>query len=177
MVNVTGEGATAGPAEVARSPADGYTLLLNTSAHAYSAALARNIAYDPLKDFVPVAALTTQPYVLLTGKSAGFATLHELIAAAKHARASSRSDQPESAPARTSVPWRSTGWRASMRGTCLRRRIHPSRHACEHGEWAHDLSALADLNCASRRARWQSRSARCHDDASLDADAAGVADR
>ena len=37
--NIPGAGATAGPAQVAKSPADGYTLLINTSAQAYSAAL------------------------------------------------------------------------------------------------------------------------------------------
>ena len=36
--NHPGEGSTAAPALVAKSPPDGYTLLVNTSAHAYSAA-------------------------------------------------------------------------------------------------------------------------------------------
>ena len=39
--NRPGAGATAGPAQVAKAPADGYTLLMNTSAQAYSAALDR----------------------------------------------------------------------------------------------------------------------------------------
>lgn len=81
--NVPGAGATAGPARVAKSIADGYTLLVNTSAQAYSAALLKNLPYDPLKDFIPIAPLTSQPYVLVTGKSAGFTTLSDLIAAAK----------------------------------------------------------------------------------------------
>ena len=81
--NVPGAGATAGPARVAKSPADGYTLLVNTSAQAYSAALLKNLSYDPLKDFIPIAPLTTQPYVLVAGKPAGVRTLEELIAAAK----------------------------------------------------------------------------------------------
>lgn len=58
--NVPGAGATVGPAQVAKSPADGYTLLVNTSAQAYSAALLKNLPYDPLKDFIPVAPLTSQ---------------------------------------------------------------------------------------------------------------------
>src|SRR5229473_5647409 len=81
--NVLGAGATAGPAQVAKSPADGYTLLINTNAQAYSAALLKNLPYDPLKDFVPVIPLTSQPYVLVAGKSAGVTTVGELIAAAK----------------------------------------------------------------------------------------------
>ncbi len=81
--NVPGAGATAGPAQVAKSPADGYTLLVNTSAQAYSAALLKNLPYDPLKDFIPVAPLTSQPYVLVTGKLTGITTVGELVAAAK----------------------------------------------------------------------------------------------
>src|ERR1700682_6489360 len=45
--NDPGAGATAGPAHVAKSPADGYTLLMNTSAQAYSAAFLKNLPYDP----------------------------------------------------------------------------------------------------------------------------------
>jgi tripartite-type tricarboxylate transporter receptor subunit TctC len=81
--NVPGKGATAGPAKVAKSSPDGYTLLVNTSAQAYSAALSKDLPYDPLKDFIPIAALTSQPYVLITGKATGITTVRELIAAAK----------------------------------------------------------------------------------------------
>jgi tripartite-type tricarboxylate transporter receptor subunit TctC len=81
--NHPGAGSTAAPALVAKSPADGYTLLVNTSAHAYSAALLKDLPYDPLKDFIPVAPLTSQPYVVVTGKSSGIVTLGELIAMAK----------------------------------------------------------------------------------------------
>ena len=81
--NHPGAGSTVAPALVAKSPADGYTLLVNTSAQAYSAALVKNLPYDPLKDFIPVAALTSQPYVLVTGKSSGITTIGELVAAAK----------------------------------------------------------------------------------------------
>jgi tripartite-type tricarboxylate transporter receptor subunit TctC len=81
--NHPGAGATAAPALVAKSPADGYTLLINTSAQAYSAAISKNLPYDPLKDFIPIASLTTQPYVLVAGRPAGVGTVRELIAAVK----------------------------------------------------------------------------------------------
>jgi tripartite-type tricarboxylate transporter receptor subunit TctC len=68
---------------VARSPADGHTVLVGTSAHAYGAAFALDLPYDPLEDFVPVAALTSQPYVLVAGSHAGFANLAELISVAR----------------------------------------------------------------------------------------------
>jgi tripartite-type tricarboxylate transporter receptor subunit TctC len=81
--NHPGEGSTAAPALVAKSPADGYTLLVSTSAQAYSAAFLKNLPYDPLKDFIPVAALTSQPYVLVASNLAGITTVGELVAAAK----------------------------------------------------------------------------------------------
>src|ERR1700704_1493562 len=81
--NHPGAGSTTAPALVAKSPADGYTLLVSSSAHAYSAAFLKTLPYDPLKDFIPVAPLTNQPYVLVAGKSAGITTVSELVAAAK----------------------------------------------------------------------------------------------
>src|SRR5450432_3654598 len=81
--NHPGAGSTAAPALVAQLPADGYMLLVNTSAQAYSAALLKNLPYDPLKDFIPVAPLTSQPYVLVAGKLAGITAVSELVAAAK----------------------------------------------------------------------------------------------
>jgi tripartite-type tricarboxylate transporter receptor subunit TctC len=86
MENIPGAGATTGPAQVAKSPADGYTLLVNTSAQAYSAAIEKNLPYNPLKDFIPVVPLTSQPYVLVAGKLAGMTTVSELIAAAAKAK-------------------------------------------------------------------------------------------
>jgi len=81
--NHPGAGSTAAPALVAKSPADGYTLLVNSSAQAYSAALLKNLPYDPLKDFIPVAPLTSQAYVLVAGKLANVNTVGELVAVAK----------------------------------------------------------------------------------------------
>jgi len=81
--NDPGGGATAAPALVAKSPADGYTLLVNTSAQAYSAVFMKGLPYDALKDFIPVAPLTSQAYVLVTGKSSGITSIREFIAAAK----------------------------------------------------------------------------------------------
>ena len=80
--NHPGAGGTAAPAMVATSPADGCTLLVHTNAHAYSAALVANLPYDPVADFVAVAALTTQSYVLVAGEAAAVATVGELIAVA-----------------------------------------------------------------------------------------------
>jgi tripartite-type tricarboxylate transporter receptor subunit TctC len=81
--NHPGAGSTAAPTLVAQAAGDGHTLLVNTSAHAYSAAFASQLPYDPLRDFVPVAALTTQPYVLIAGAWSQITTLGELVEAAK----------------------------------------------------------------------------------------------
>jgi tripartite-type tricarboxylate transporter receptor subunit TctC len=81
--NHPGKGSTEAPALVAKSPPDGYTLLVSTSAQAYSAALVKTLPYDPLKDFIPVAPLTNQPYVLVAGRSSGITSVGELIVAAK----------------------------------------------------------------------------------------------
>lgn len=81
--NHPGAGATAAPELVAKSPADGYTLLLNTSSQAYSAVLSKTLPYHPLSDFIPTASLTSQPYVLVAGKSADITSVGALVAAAK----------------------------------------------------------------------------------------------
>ena len=81
--NHVGAGGTLGTGMVARSPADGHTLLSNSSAHVVSAVLRTNLPFDPLKDFVPVAPLTSQAYILVVGKDSGIKTVRELIAAAK----------------------------------------------------------------------------------------------
>ena len=81
--NHPGAGSTIAPALVAASSPDGYTLLINTSAQAYSAAALANLPYDPLKDFAPVVPLTSQPYVLVTGESAGIQSIGQLLSAAR----------------------------------------------------------------------------------------------
>jgi tripartite-type tricarboxylate transporter receptor subunit TctC len=81
--NHPGAGSTVAPALVAKSPADGYTVLVSTSAQAYSAALRKDLPYNPMRDFLPVAPLTSQPYVIVASKVAGNANLRELIAAAR----------------------------------------------------------------------------------------------
>ena len=81
--NHTGAGSTAAPALVAKASADGYTLLVSSSAQAYAAALRQELPYDPMGDFTPIAPLTSQGYVLVAGKAAGIGTLVQLIAAAR----------------------------------------------------------------------------------------------
>jgi tripartite-type tricarboxylate transporter receptor subunit TctC len=58
-------------------------LLVHTNAHAYSAALVTNLPYDPVADFVPVAPLTAQSYVLVVDEATAVTSVGALIAAAK----------------------------------------------------------------------------------------------
>ena len=81
--NHTGAGSTVAPALVAKARPDGYTLLVNSSAQAYAAILRQDLPYDPEKDFIPVAPLTSQGYVLVAGRAAGLRTLAELVARAR----------------------------------------------------------------------------------------------
>lgn len=67
---------------VARAPADGYTLLLTASSHVTNPMLVPT-SYDPLKDFAPVATLSTSDMILVTHPSVPAATLPELLALAK----------------------------------------------------------------------------------------------
>jgi tripartite-type tricarboxylate transporter receptor subunit TctC len=81
--NRPGAGATIGEALVAHSPPDGYTLLVNSAAHAYNPSIYSNLTFDTHKDFIDVAALAGQPNVLVVAPSTGYKTVGDLIAAAK----------------------------------------------------------------------------------------------
>jgi len=81
--NQPGAGSTLAPKLVAASPRDGYTLLVNTSAQAYSAAVVRDLPYDPLADFIPVSPLSSQAYVFITGRETGISSVRDLIGLAE----------------------------------------------------------------------------------------------
>jgi len=81
--NKPGAGATIGAEVVAKSKPDGYTLLFTATPHVISAALYRNLPYDPLKDFTAVTLVASGPYVLVVNPQLQVRTVQELIAAAK----------------------------------------------------------------------------------------------
>jgi len=72
-----------GTALVARANADGYTVLVHTSAFAVNPSLFRNAGYDPVKDFVAVIVGGITPNMLFVHPSVPARTLAELIALAK----------------------------------------------------------------------------------------------
>lgn len=81
--NRPGAGGTIGSNLVAKSDPDGYTLLVNSSAHAVNPAIYAKLPFDTLKDFVGVSSLAGQPNVLVVAPNSGFRTAKDLIAAAK----------------------------------------------------------------------------------------------
>lgn len=81
--NKPGAGGTIGSAEVARAPADGYTLLITSSAHVANQFLIRNIPFDAMRDFAPVTPTLKVPLVLVVHPGVGVRTLAELTQLAK----------------------------------------------------------------------------------------------
>lgn len=69
---------------VAKSPADGYTLLLTSSAtHSGIEALYKRPGYDPIKDFVHISRIATIPMVLVTRPDAPYKSTVEMSAYGK----------------------------------------------------------------------------------------------
>jgi tripartite-type tricarboxylate transporter receptor subunit TctC len=81
--NKGGGGGNIGMGYVARADADGYTVLLSTSAFAVNPGLYNTPVYDPLKDFVAVCELAVSPHVFAVKPDLGVATMKEFVALAK----------------------------------------------------------------------------------------------
>jgi tripartite-type tricarboxylate transporter receptor subunit TctC len=82
--NRAGATGTIGTALVAKSPADGYTLLLGSSGTITSGpAVFRNLAYDPQKDFVPVGSIQSVPIVLTAALKTPATSYQEYAAMAR----------------------------------------------------------------------------------------------
>ncbi len=81
--NRPGAGGNLAAEAVAKSPPDGYTLLLTTSADAWNATLYDNLSFDIVRDFTPVATLSRGPGVLVVNPSLPAKSVPDLIAAAK----------------------------------------------------------------------------------------------
>jgi tripartite-type tricarboxylate transporter receptor subunit TctC len=81
--NRAGAGGNIGAEAVARAPADGYTLLVATTAHAINPSLFKSLGYDLQKDFAPVSQLTGGPLVIVVNPSLPAKSVQELIALAK----------------------------------------------------------------------------------------------
>jgi tripartite-type tricarboxylate transporter receptor subunit TctC len=79
--NRPGADGTIGAAVVAKSPPDGYTLMLCTNAVlSINPPLYPHLAYDPLKDFTPITVASLSPFLLVVHPSLPVTTVAELIA-------------------------------------------------------------------------------------------------
>jgi tripartite-type tricarboxylate transporter receptor subunit TctC len=82
--NRGGAGGALGATAVAQSPPDGYTLLLGTgSTHGTNSSVYARIPYDPVRDFQPIALVSTSPLVLVAYPAVPAKSASELIALAK----------------------------------------------------------------------------------------------
>ncbi|MGH8790922.1 MAG: Bug family tripartite tricarboxylate transporter substrate binding protein [Cupriavidus necator] len=84
--NIPGAAGTLGAEAALRAPADGYTVFLGNSAtHAIAPALYSQLRYDPVKDFVPVAQVSTVGNAIAVNPSLPIHNIKELVAWSKKA--------------------------------------------------------------------------------------------
>ncbi|MDD2759343.1 MAG: tripartite tricarboxylate transporter substrate binding protein [Methylomonas sp.] len=86
--NRAGAGGNVGAEIVAKSPGDGYTLLMGTvGTHGINRALYAKLPYDPIKDFVPITLVAAVPNVMIMNtekaKALGIASVADFIRVAK----------------------------------------------------------------------------------------------
>ena len=77
--NKPGAGATIGTDLVAKSPPDGYTLLLASQTNAISATLYAKLPFDPIEDFVPISLIGREPGVLVVNPALPVTTFQEFV--------------------------------------------------------------------------------------------------
>jgi tripartite-type tricarboxylate transporter receptor subunit TctC len=81
--NVAGASGSIGQEQVARAAPDGYTLVLGTASTMPGNAAYNTLKWDPIKDFTPVALLTTESMSVIVHPSVKATNVKELIALAK----------------------------------------------------------------------------------------------
>ena len=77
--NRPGAGTIVGTELVARAPADGHTLLLNTGAFVINTSLRPAMPYDAFKDFAPITLVASSPLVLVVNSSSSARSLREFL--------------------------------------------------------------------------------------------------
>jgi len=82
--NKAGASGAIGSNEVARAKPDGYTLVIaNTTTHVINPVSMASVGYDPIRDFAPVAVITTVPTAIAVHPSLPVKNLKQLVAFAK----------------------------------------------------------------------------------------------
>jgi len=81
--NRSGASGNVGTVAVAKSPADGYTLLVNTSSFIVNPSLFKPAPFDPIADFVPIVDIAAAPTAIAANKDAGINSVADLLAQAR----------------------------------------------------------------------------------------------
>jgi tripartite-type tricarboxylate transporter receptor subunit TctC len=120
--NRGGAGGTIGTDVAAKSPPDGYTILIGTSStHAVAPGLYTKLPYDPVRDFTPVTLLATATILLAAHPSIPAKNVKELIAIASASRTRCRMRHRGTAASRISSARISARSPASRCCTCRTR--------------------------------------------------------
>src|SRR5216684_6076126 len=82
--NRTGAGSLIANEHVAKSAADGYTLLVVSGAFVTQAATMKKLPYDPIRDFSFISTLVTYPLVFSVGADSRYSKLEEFIGYVKN---------------------------------------------------------------------------------------------
>jgi len=82
--NKPGAGGNVGLDAAAHAPKDGYTIAMGQTANlAVNPALYASMTFDPLKDLVPIAMISSQPLIVVVDSKSPYQTLKDLVDAAK----------------------------------------------------------------------------------------------
>ncbi len=84
--NRLGAGGNLGTDGVAKSPPDGYTILVSPSSIAIAPALYAKLPFDPVRDFAPVSLVANIPMVVIVNPGTPIRTMAELVGLAKEKR-------------------------------------------------------------------------------------------
>ena len=81
--NRGGGGSVIGTEIVARSPPDGYTLLMVSAAHVINPAMVKKLPYDSLRDFAPISVVADVPTAFVIHPALPVKNVKEFVALAK----------------------------------------------------------------------------------------------
>lgn len=84
--NRAGAGSLLSIQAVAKAPADGYNVLVSSTAYAVTPYLYQNLGYDAEKDLVPVVLLATAPNILLANPASGIRSLKDVVERARQSK-------------------------------------------------------------------------------------------